>query len=71
MMEDAVRLAERFRHSISRDPFETCAGLIDVTTSVGVAVFPNVDSSWPLLKAADDALYRAKAAGRNTVAYAA
>jgi PleD family two-component response regulator len=36
-----------------------------------VAVIPNVDASWPLLKAADEALYRAKAAGRNTVAYAA
>ena len=69
--EDAIRLAERFRHSISREPFETCAGKIDVTTSVGVAVIPNVDASWPLLKAADDALYRAKAAGRNTVAFAA
>ncbi len=71
VMEDALRLAERFRQSISREPFETCAGKIDVTTSVGVAVIPNVDASWPLLKAADDALYRAKAAGRNTVAYAA
>ena len=71
VMEDAIRLAERFRQSISKDPFETCAGKIDVTTSVGVAVIPNVDASWPLLKAADEALYRAKAAGRNTVAYAA
>ena len=71
VMEDAVRLAERFRQSIFREPFETSAGPIDVTTSVGVAVIPNVDASWPLLKAADDALYRAKAAGRNTVAYAA
>jgi len=71
VMEDAVRLAERCRQSIFREPFETSAGPIDVTTSVGVAVIPNVDASWPLLKAADDALYRAKAAGRNTVAYAA
>jgi diguanylate cyclase (GGDEF)-like protein len=71
LMEDAVALAERFRLSISREPFETSAGLIEVTTSVGIAVIPNVDTSWTLLKAADDALYRAKASGRNTVSCAA
>ncbi len=71
VMEDALRLAERFRQSISGQPFETSAGLIEVTTSVGIAVIPNVDTSWTLLKAADEALYRAKAAGRNTVSYAA
>jgi diguanylate cyclase (GGDEF)-like protein len=71
LMEDALSLAERFRQSISRDPFETSAGLIEVTTSVGIAVIPDVDSSWTLLKAADEALYRSKASGRNTVSYAA
>jgi len=70
-MEDALNLAERFRQNIGRDPFETSAGRIDVTTSVGVAVIPNAESSSALLKAADEALYRAKAAGRNTVSYAA
>jgi len=71
LMEDAVALAERFRERIGSERFETSAGSIAVTTSVGVAVIPGVDTSWTLLKAADEALYRAKAAGRNTVARAA
>ena len=70
-MDDAVGLAERFRESIGRERVVTSAGAIDITTSVGVAVIPGIDNSWTLLKAADEALYRAKAAGRNTVAYAA
>ena len=64
-MEDALGLAERLRQNICREPFETSAGPIEVTTSVGIAVIPNVDGSWTLLKAADQALYRAKAAGRK------
>jgi two-component system, cell cycle response regulator len=70
-MQDALGLAERFRENISREPVATSAGLIQITTSIGVAAIPNVETSWTLLKAADEALYRAKAAGRNTVAYAA
>jgi two-component system cell cycle response regulator len=71
VLEDAVRLAERFRQAIGREAFATSAGPLNVTTSVGVAVIPNVDNSWKLLKAADDALYRAKAAGRDMVTCAA
>jgi diguanylate cyclase (GGDEF)-like protein len=70
-LEDALGLAERFRESIGQAPVVTSAGAIEITTSVGVAVIPGIDNSWTLLKAADEALYRAKAAGRNTVAYAA
>ena len=70
-MDDVVGLAERFRESIGGEPVVTSAGAIDITTSVGVAVILGIDNSWTLLKAADEALYRAKAAGRNTVAYAA
>jgi diguanylate cyclase (GGDEF)-like protein len=69
--EDALALAERFRESVSREPFETSAGRLAVTTSAGIAIVGNMDTSWTLLKAADEALYRAKAAGRNTVSYAA
>jgi diguanylate cyclase (GGDEF)-like protein len=71
MMKDAITLAERFRQSISSEPFVTSAGSIDVTISVGVAVVPGVENTATLFKAADEALYRAKAAGRNTVAFAA
>jgi diguanylate cyclase (GGDEF)-like protein len=70
-MEDALGLAERFRQSVCREPFETSAGHIDVTTSVGIAVVVNVEGSWTLVKAADEALYRAKASGRNAVVRAA
>lgn len=45
--------------------------LASVNLSLGVAVFPaNGTTSAELLKAADDALYRAKAAGRNRVVVA-
>jgi diguanylate cyclase (GGDEF)-like protein len=71
VMADAVALAERFRERIGSERFETSAGTIAVTTSVGVAVIRGVDASGTLFKAADEALYRAKAAGRNTVAAAA
>jgi diguanylate cyclase (GGDEF)-like protein len=71
LVEDALGLAERFRQNVSREPFQTSAGPIQVTTSVGIAVIPNVETSWTLLKAADEALYKAKAGGRNRVSYAA
>ncbi|MBL8097347.1 MAG: GGDEF domain-containing protein [Anaerolineales bacterium] len=46
--------------------------LAAVTLSLGVAVFPgHGTNSAVILKAADDALYRAKAAGRNRVVVAA
>jgi diguanylate cyclase (GGDEF)-like protein len=42
-----------------------------VTMSFGVAAFPNHAQDWePLIKAADDALYRAKAEGRDRVVVA-
>jgi diguanylate cyclase (GGDEF)-like protein len=66
-LEDAMCLAERYRASISGAPFETSAGRLDVTTSVGVAVVAGLDGSAALLKSADGALYRAKASGRNRV----
>jgi diguanylate cyclase (GGDEF)-like protein len=64
---DALRLAERFRQSVCAAPFQTQAGRIDVTTSVGIAAVSDVPGALGLLKAADDALYRAKGAGRNRV----
>jgi PleD family two-component response regulator len=41
-----------------------------VTASFGVASFPAARSAEELLSAADGALYRAKAAGKNRVASA-
>jgi two-component system, cell cycle response regulator len=62
-------IAERFRSYISKDNVDTSEGMIPVTISLGVAVsakgkMPEASS---LVRAADSALYRAKANGRNRV----
>jgi two-component system, cell cycle response regulator len=63
--------AERIRAAIAAFPFAADAGHgpVQVTASVGIAVFPSdgVDSVGDLLARADEALYRAKSAGRNRV----
>jgi two-component system cell cycle response regulator len=65
--------AEEVRKSISSLPFPLMNGPISVSLSVGAITIENWDKSLPLepyLKRVDDALYRAKAAGRDQVAYA-
>ena len=65
--EEAARLAERLRGMIeSLPPTEEMPRTM--TASLGVAAFPD-DASSPaeLVRAADRALYRAKASGRNVV----
>jgi diguanylate cyclase (GGDEF)-like protein len=63
----AVVAAERLRQAVGDQAISVGDGALGVTVSVGVA------AAWPgaepdtLLKAADAALYRAKAAGRNQV----
>lgn len=67
-LEMAIQIAERLRHRIEH---LSVAGLPKgkVTTSIGVACWCDGKSSEysVLLKAADDALYRAKKSGRNKV----
>jgi diguanylate cyclase (GGDEF)-like protein len=66
----AQRLAEALRKAVEEFPFPHAAGqpLGKVTISGGVATFPE-DSrdSIDLIRCADQALYEAKAAGRNRV----
>lgn len=64
----ATTQAERLRESIANLPFDG----IQVTVSVGVAVYNKKTMVRPddLLKAADEALYKAKANGRNQVVVA-
>lgn len=63
----AFALAERIRQSIEQTPIETDVGPIRATASCGVASNNggNRISASALLKLADDALYHAKALGRN------
>ncbi|MEW6598171.1 MAG: PleD family two-component system response regulator [Pseudomonadota bacterium] len=69
-LEDAHRIAERLRRHIAGSPFHL-AGLdepLTVTISVGVAATQGEgDAPDALLKRADEAVYEAKAAGRNQV----
>lgn len=63
---DALACAERIRTRIAALCLPTEAGPLRFTVSLGVAVLDARHPDWPaLLRAADAALYRAKAAGRN------
>jgi two-component system cell cycle response regulator len=69
-IDAASRIAERIRRYISGSPFRVAQGseLLTVTISVGVSVMTGTaDTAEALLKRADEALYEAKAAGRNRV----
>ncbi|PWR04888.1 diguanylate cyclase [Micromonospora acroterricola] len=65
----AAIVAERLGAAVRETPIavEAYAGPIVVTVSVGIAVYPDHGSTGrEVLEAADDALYAAKAAGRDT-----
>ncbi len=65
----AEELAERLRKQIADYPFQVKIDKkLNLTTSIGVATFPNhVQTAQELLEAADSAMYAAKEAGRNNV----
>jgi len=69
--ESALIFAERLRRVISEEDFSStdgAGGESSLTVSIGVANFPaNASRYDELIKHADDALYRAKAEGRNRV----
>ena len=64
MLEDAVRIAERMRERVAAHDVSIGD---NHTSSFGVAGYRQGDTEISLLKRADDALYRAKQAGRNRV----
>jgi len=71
-LSNAVNVAERIRQQIGAKPVELQSSSIPVTISLGVAGIPdnNPKSADELIQFADDALYKAKQAGRNrTVLY--
>ncbi len=66
----ARQAAERLRQSVAETPIETAAGPLSVTISLGVAlVAPDCQDPATLLRLADEALYKAKNAGRNRVCW--
>ncbi len=70
-LDGALQLAERIRSAVSQQALLANGVSVKVTVSIGVAEkmasHASVDQ---LIKAADEALYRAKQAGRNRVAQA-
>jgi diguanylate cyclase (GGDEF)-like protein len=65
--EQAVALAERLRRLIAESTMNPAVPDLKVTVSIGVAGLQPGMSMEDLLKAADDAHYRAKRAGKNRI----
>jgi len=64
----AVETAERLRRAVESRPVRTGGVTIPVTLSFGVASYPlSASSRESVFSAADKALYKAKADGRNCV----
>src|SRR6266496_1229729 len=67
-LADCCQLAERIRDRVAKQSVRIGDSSISVTISIGVATSSDsVYSAGPLLQAADTALYKAKAEGRNRV----
>ena len=68
--EDAAAVADKIREAL-REPFDLGGHAATITASIGIALFPEhgeeVDA---LSRHADRAMYQAKEAGRDTVAFA-
>jgi len=68
-LDDGAVFAERVRQDVARHLFPADGKVFRMTVSAGVAVYPDRDITGPqaLVRKADQALYAAKAAGRNRV----
>jgi diguanylate cyclase (GGDEF)-like protein len=69
VLDAGVTFAKRARQEVETHQFEYDGGALKCSISAGVASFPHpkVHTRQQLVKAADDALYVAKATGRNRV----
>lgn len=66
--EGGLPVAERIRDTVGQHDFKVGAARIKMTISIGLASCPKAaNNSRDLLMAADKALYRAKAAGKNRI----
>jgi len=64
-LEDAYKIAQKILNAF-QDPFTVGGQEVNVTTSIGVAIYPtNGTDADTLVKNADIAMYRAKERGRN------
>ncbi|HXK17623.1 MAG TPA: diguanylate cyclase [Polyangiaceae bacterium] len=67
--ESAATVARKLLGAMAENPFEVVGQTLNVSFSVGVAVFPDhAADPRELLASADAALYRAKRAGKNQLA---
>ena len=62
-----TRLLERLRAAVEQCPFHFKGERVTITMSAGVALFKPGENASQVLKRADQALYRAKEAGRNQI----
>jgi diguanylate cyclase len=69
-LEGARRVGERLRKVISEKPFDTDAGPVQCTVSVGIAHYQPSEPLRVTLARADKALYQAKSDGRDRVVVA-
>lgn len=64
--DDAIRLAERIVRAVSQIPFRLEGHNLRLTTSLGIAHYPqNATNAEELVAHADAAMYQAKEAGKN------
>jgi len=66
-LNEAVRLAEEIRQSVAELAITLPKETVHVTVSAGVAEYVPEETAGGFFVRADDALYRAKAAGRNRI----
>ena len=69
-LDEAGALADRIRHVISTLIFALDGDRLAVTVSIGVAQWHSHETIESVIQRADQALYKAKAGGRNCIALA-
>ncbi|WP_339081209.1 sensor domain-containing diguanylate cyclase [Pseudomonas sp. TMP9] len=66
---ELLQIAERVSHAIRQQPLEIDSQPLDLTISIGAALRRSQEQPTETLKRADQALYHAKAGGRNRVEF--
>jgi diguanylate cyclase (GGDEF)-like protein/PAS domain S-box-containing protein len=66
-LEEAQVVGERLRQVVEESSFDSLAGLVRATVSIGVTTYKTGDSLERMMSRADAAMYSAKRAGRNQV----